>query len=158
MLPTALLKLAVRLPRPPLASLVASHDPLGIKPEPVLLRRHRLGLGPLLLIVGCLGRAPLARLTEELGPPLPRAQLLRQLIPALIAIQLILGLIDSPRLRQDLPSDLPKSRSIATRVPAIFVPSIATSPADQPSLSHSPAPDRTARQCRSADTNRAIVA
>ena len=58
-----------------------------------------------------LPRALLARLTEELGPPFPRAQLLRQLIPARLAIQLILGLIGRLRLRQDLLRDLLKGTS-----------------------------------------------
>src|SRR5207248_3193011 len=60
LLPAVLLKLTVRLARPPLTSLMARHDPLSIEPEPVLLSRRRLGLGPLLLTVGRLGRAPLA--------------------------------------------------------------------------------------------------
>lgn len=75
-----LLKLAVRLARPPLTPLVAGHDALGSKPEPLLLSRHRLGLGPLLLTVGRPGRAPLPCSTKELRATLPGAQLLRQLI------------------------------------------------------------------------------
>ena len=51
-LPAALLELAVRFPRPTLASLVARHDPLGIELEPILLTRHRLRLGLGLLIFG----------------------------------------------------------------------------------------------------------
>jgi hypothetical protein len=59
-------------------------------------------------IFGRLCRTPLARLSEELGAALTGTQLLGQLIPALIAIQLILGLIRRLRLGQDLPRDLRK--------------------------------------------------
>ena len=86
------------------------------------------------------GGALLARPAEELGAALPGAQLLGQLIPALIAIELILGLIDRLRLRQDLPGDLRKSR-VDSRLafPAIFVPSIATTPGlTSPASAHSP--------------------
>ena len=97
----------MRFPRPTLASLVARHDPLGVELEPILLTQDRLRFGLVLLILA-LARAPLARLTEELRPALPGAQLLGQLIPALLAIQLILGLVGRLRLGQDLPGDLPK--------------------------------------------------
>ena len=97
---------------------VARHDPLGVelelRPPQAVPARVQLQL----LIVGCLGRAPLARLTEELGPSFPRAQLLGQLIPALLAIQLVLGLIGRLSLGQNLPRDLLKiARRLAARVP-----------------------------------------
>ncbi len=98
----------MRFAGPTLASLVARHDPLGVELEPILLTRRRLRLRLRLQIIGRIGRAPLARLTEELGPALPRAQLLGQLIPTRLAIELILGLVGRLRLGQDLPRDLPK--------------------------------------------------
>src|ERR1700704_1278500 len=110
LLPPTPLKLAGCFPRPTLAPLVARHDPLGVKLD-LLLVRSRLRFGLPLLILARLARTLLASAPEELGAALPRAQLLRQLIPALLAIQLILGLIGRLRLRQDLAGDLLKVAS-----------------------------------------------
>ena len=49
---------------------------------------------------------PLASVAEELAPALRRAQLLRQLITALIAMHLILGLVRGHRLSDHVPGDL----------------------------------------------------
>ena len=116
LLPAALLELAARLARPTLPALGARHDPLGIELVCDLrigdrLRNLRLAAGPLL------ARCLLVGAAKELRSPFPGAQLLGQLIPARLPIQLVLGLVDRLRLRQDLPRDLVKpQRRLTTRV------------------------------------------
>ena len=139
MFPAALLKLPATLARPTLASLMTSNDPLHIKREPILRLLMRLRQ-QLRLVLRLIGGLLLADAAEELGTPLPGAQLLGQLITTLIAIELILGLIGRDRLRDDLPGDLPKSRvDSRLALPAIFVPSIATTPGrTSPACAHNP--------------------
>ena len=140
---------------------MTSNDPLHIKLEPILRPVGRLRQ-QLRLVMRLLGGLLLADATEELGAPLPGAQLLGQLITTRLAIELILGLIGRDRLSDDLPAICPKSR-VDSRLafPAIFVPSIATTPGrTSPACAHSPStwPNSSASAASWRSTNRAIVA
>ena len=139
MCPATLLKLPAALPRPTLASLVTSDDPLHIELKPILRLAGRLSQ-QLRLILCLVGGLLLADAAEELSTPLPGPQLLRQLITALLAVELILGLIRRYRLREDCLAISEKSR-LDSRLafPAIFVPSIATtSRRISPACAHNP--------------------
>jgi hypothetical protein len=102
-----LLKLALALAQPALASLRARHDPLRVELQRYLLGRLRLGLR-LLARHGVLVSAPelSPRLAKELASALRRAQLFGQLITARVAVELVLGLVGRPGLGHDLPGDL----------------------------------------------------
>jgi hypothetical protein len=87
--------------------------------------------------------------------------MLGQLVPALVAVELVLTALDLRRLSQDLARDLTE---VAVRpidaLAAMFVPSIATTPTDtSPARAHSPStPENTSpsgRSCR--QRNSAIV-
>ena len=96
-----LLELALALAQPRVPSLPPPPDDvLGLE-----LNRHlRFGLGRPRLLVRALTLS--LGLAEELPPTLRGAQLLRQLIAALLAVELVLGLVGRPGLGQDLPGDL----------------------------------------------------
>ena len=102
LLPAALLELALGVAQPALPPLDPGDDPLRIE----LLARRCLRVGLQLLGVRRLPVALLLGLPEELAATLRRAQLLGQLIPARITVQLVLGLVGRLRLGEDLPRDL----------------------------------------------------
>ena len=104
--PATLLDLTARLPDPSVPTLGPGDDLLGVE-----LKRlgGRLRLRAARLIsIAVLGSELLPGLAEELAPPLPSPQLLGQLLPTRVPIQLILSLIDRLRLGQNLPRDLPE--------------------------------------------------
>ena len=122
-----LLDLAAALAQPPLPPLGARHDPLRIELQRHLLRPLGLGLGQLRVSVVTLKVVP--GLTEELAPPLRRAQLLGQLIGArspnssssassvaLVSARISRAICSKVRLTSGL------------QFPAILVPSIDTTP------------------------------
>jgi hypothetical protein len=115
-LPAMLLELTTSLSHPTLPALGTRDDLLGVKLERLA---SRFGLRAARLIsITVLGGELLPGLAEELTPPLPSAQLLGQLIPARVTIELILSLVSRFRLRQDLPRDPPKvTVRTATRIP-----------------------------------------
>jgi hypothetical protein len=138
--PTVPLELALALAHPPLPSLGARHDPARVELQRHLLGRLRLALR-LLAELGVLVLAPQLspRPAKELAPALRRAQLLGQLIPARLAVELILGLVG--RLASTTTSRAIRSNSKFTSglaLPAIRVPSIDTTPGfTNPARSHS---------------------
>ena len=88
-----LLELALALPQPRIAPLPsAPHDLVGVEVEQHLIASMRLRPADRLSAL-FLATHLLARLAEELAPPLDRAQLLGQLITTRLAELLVLGLI-----------------------------------------------------------------
>ena len=123
-LPPLAVKLALALKQPAIATLHARDDLLRIKltlGRPLLVAlRPALAAVLVLLVALALGLASGGQLTRQpRPPPLIRLQLLGQLIPARLAVLLILGLIGRDRDLDQLLGDLPEINArLARRVTA----------------------------------------